>query len=154
MIVVKDYLAFVTKYADAPLTEWQLQDIEGVLSHRFSFLIWPSGYGKTLCSALVISAHLILSRHRIISFGAAGDLDQALLLQAALDQIFTHDDLQRLVAQTHNKIKLRHFPKSVHRTLATHAASTWGVTPDFVFLDEVAEATPRWKKCLTPSCPV
>lgn len=143
---LKEYVAFIKRYAEVPLIPWQLTDIEGALAHRFSYLIWPSGYGKTMIAALIIAAHLILSEVRVRSFGGAGDEDQAGLLHQALQDIFAHPDLQGLVTETRNEIRLKHAPNSVHRTLATHVWSTWGITPSILVVDEYAESTPAMKK--------
>ncbi len=143
---LKEFLAFIKRYAEVPLISWQLTDIEGALAHRFSYLIWPSGYGKTMIAALIIAAHLILSKVRVRSFGGSGDEDQAGLLHQALQDIFAHPDLQGLVTETRNEIRLKHAPKSVHRTLATHVSTTWGLTPSILVVDELSEATPAMEK--------
>ncbi len=141
-----DLLALIQKYAPVAPIDWQIADIRGILAHRFSYVVWPSGYGKTMVAALIIAARLILSKTRLRSFGGAGDEDQALLLHEALQGIFQHPELAPLMVETRGVMALKHAPKSTHRTLTTHAATTWGITPSDLTVDELAEATPAMEK--------
>ena len=137
-----DYLKFCKRYATVPLMPWQLEDLRGVAENRFSFLCYQSGTGKTtIFGGLGTAARLVLSKTKIQSYGGSGDEDQAKLMQAALETIFENPDLRRLVTVTANKIQLKHHPRSVHTTLATSPATSWGLTPSDLVIDELSEAS-------------
>ncbi len=138
---VIDGIRFAKKYAPVPLTEWQLDILHGIFANRFSMIVLPSGYGKTLMAALNVSARLFCEHKRIRSFGVSGDLEQAGLLSQTLDDICEHPDLRSLVIKKQWRISLRQAPKSVHETLASHAATAWGRTPNVLTCDELSEAT-------------
>lgn len=137
---------FCERYSPVELTPWQTEILRGIFQSRFSLIVLPSGYYKTGMAALAVGAHLICEKRKIRSFGLAGDLDQAGLLSEALEEIFQHDHLARLVDVTQWKISLKHGAKSVHETLASHVPSVWGRTPDLLVVDELAEATAQSEK--------
>ncbi len=83
-------IRFAKRYAPVPLTEWQLDILEGIFANRFSIIILPSGYGKTLLAAINVSARLFCEHTRIRSFGVAGDQEQAGLLDQAIEGICDH----------------------------------------------------------------
>ncbi len=138
---VIDGIRFAKKYAPVPLMDWQVAILRGVLSNRFSIVILPSGFGKTLLAGLNVSARLFCEHTRIRSFGIAGDQEQASLLDQAIDDICEHPDLRPLVTKHKWKTVLKQAPKSSHETLASHQPSVWGKTPSIVTADELAEAT-------------
>lgn len=132
---------FVKRYAPVTLIKWQLEILEGLFANRFSIVILPSGYGKTLIAALHVAATLFGEHRRIRSYGIAGDLEQGGLLDQALSEICEHPDLQRLVIIKQWKLALKYAPKSVHETLPVHVPSVWGRTPSILTCDELSEAT-------------
>lgn len=139
-------LRFAKRFSPVPLVDWQLDILKGIFENRFSIIILPSGYGKTLLASLHVAATLIGEPKRIRSFGIAGDQEQAGLLDQALDEVFEHPDLRRLVNVKQWKIALKHIPKSTHETLPTHVPSVWGRTPSILTCDELSEATAQSEK--------
>jgi len=139
-------IRFAQKYSPVPLTDWQLSILEGIFSNRFSIIILPSGFGKTLLASLNVAANLIGSSERIKSFGVAADIEQAGLLDQSLEGVFEHPQLRRLVDIKAWKISLKYAPKSTHETLPTHVPSVWGRTPSILTCDELSEATTQSEK--------
>ena len=89
---------FAKRFAPVKLLEWQLAILHGMFAHRFSIIVIPSGYGKTLLAAIHVAATLIGEDRRIRSYGIAGDIEQAGLLDQALGEVFDHPELRRLVS--------------------------------------------------------
>lgn len=141
-----DGLKFCKKYSPVKLTDWQEEILKGIFSNRFCLIILPSGAGKTLMASLAVGASLICSKKKIRSFAVSNDIEQAGLLDQSLNEVFEHPDLRRLVDATQWKIALKHQPKSVHQTLATHVSSAWGKTPHLVVADELSESTAASEK--------
>lgn len=139
-------LQFAKRYSPVPLVPWQLDILAGIFAHRFSIIVLPSGYGKTLLASLHVGATLFGERRRIRSFGIAGDIEQAGLLDQALEEVCGHPELRRLVTVGKWKVSLKGAPKSTHETLPSHVPSVWGRTPSILTCDELSEATTQSEK--------
>ncbi len=139
-------LQFAKRYSPVPLVQWQLDILWGIFENRFSMIVLPSGYGKTLIAAIHVGGTLFGEKKHIRSFGISGDKEQAGLLDQALAEVCEHPDLRRLVNVKQWKISLKYAPKSTHETLPAHVPSVWGRTPSIVTCDELSEATTQSEK--------
>lgn len=138
---------------DAVMTAWQKRDFRaldpawrrlagrphrnnGTLLQR-AWIERPRGHSKTTDLAVQVAWILLAARRRVLGVAAAADRDQAKLLHDAVRQIV--DRNTRLCAglslQSHRV--LNPSTKSRIDFIASDAASSWGLLPDFVICDEL-----------------
>ena len=119
--------------------DWQREDFEGIISHKNSMLLRPRGHSKTSdCGSLIVWA-LICGRPGLQIYSAAADQGQAgLLLKDVIDKFQASPLLRPLIKTTANSVTVT-ATGSTYRTLASDAPSAFGLRPDYLLVDELAE---------------
>jgi len=105
----------------------------------------PRGHSKTMDQAVAILWALLTSTRRLKGIAAAADQEQAGLLRSAIaGLVATHPFLRDKVTVSKNRIvsfRMRHGVKeefSELQVISADAASSYGLTPDFICCDEVS----------------
>ncbi len=97
----------------------------------------PRGHSKTLDLAVMASWVLFASRRKLTGVAAAADLDQARLLRDAVDGLLRLNPwLARILRADKLKIVNGRTGSSLE-ILTSDAPSSYGLTPDFLIVDEV-----------------
>lgn len=107
---------------------------------RFIWLTMPRGHDKTGSIARLVNFLMVFSRHRVSGYAAAGDKEQAGLLVAAMEQEARLNPwlAEHLSFRSWSVIGRRN---SMLRVLAADGPSSFGLTPDFIVIDELT----HWK---------
>ncbi len=129
----------------AVMEGWQREDFAASDSGRYlhRYIERPRGHSKTGDAGTDIVTDMVLGPPGLQIFGAATDKDQAKLLHDDVAQKFEqHPALRRLVKITEHEIAMKG-TKTRFRHLATDAPSSYGLRPDRIYVDELAEWTKR-----------
>lgn len=130
---------------------WQLEDFaaldalndDGTHTYRHAYLERPRGHAKTFDLGSEAVAELILGRPRQKLYVAATDTDQArLLFDDVAEKLERHSLLRRLVKIKKDTIVVPE-TKSQLKVLSADAPSAYGLRPDWIAVDELAEWTRR-----------
>lgn len=120
---------------------WQLEDFAALDSgqHRHAYLERPRGHAKTFDLGTEAVTELILGRPGQQLFCAAADEDQARLLFEDVAGKFRRNPLlSASVRITQREITVRATGSRL-RVLASDAPTSWGLRPDWIAVDELAE---------------
>lgn len=132
------------------LDDWQRSDFEALDpgwravvgqsvpdSKLRAWLERPRGHSKSSDLAVMASWVLFASRRRLAGYAAAADKDQARLLRDAIDRLVRLNDwLGRLLTVDSHRIT-NHHTGSTLEIISSDAATSYGLTPDFVIVDEL-----------------
>ena len=145
-----DRISFIFAYGVLPdgrrfrdvYDDWQPGFIEAIDEKPNFYGKTPRGHAKTWTLGTVSAADLVLEKTRQEIFNVAVDFEQAGLLHEDAARTFQENaDLRDLVTITKNEIRLKHHPRSIIRTIASDAASAYGLRPTRLNVDEFAEWT-------------
>lgn len=132
-------------------TDWQRRDLEALdaaWSHacghnderppvRMAWLERPRGHSKTTDLAAQVSYALLHSLRSLRGYAIAADIEQAQLLTAAVANLAAANREEFEPLQIgRNRIE-NHATGSVLQLLGRDVASSYGLTPDFLILDEL-----------------
>lgn len=120
--------------------------------HR-AWLERARGHSKTLDLAVMATWTLFAARRQIAGVAAASDKDQARLLRDAIARLMSLNEwlAEFLDAQAYRVLN-RHTGSTLD-VLAADVASSWGLTPSFVVVDELCHWSKRdlWDSLLSSS---
>jgi phage terminase large subunit-like protein len=102
----------------------------------------PRGAGKTSDIATSTTFALFASRRKLIGVVAAADTDQAALLRDAVDKLVRLNPWLTKFIDVQRNVIVNPHTGSTLTIISSDAASSFGLTPDFVVCDEVT----HWKK--------
>lgn len=118
-----------------------------------AYLERPRGHSKTADLAVMTCWALFTSRRRLSSVAAAADLDQARLLRDAVSRLVALNGwLGDFLNVQRYRVTNRHTGSDLV-VLASDAPSSFGLTPDFIVLDELThwESEALWVSLLSAS---
>jgi hypothetical protein len=124
---------------------WQEEDFRALDSsaHRHAYLERPRGHSKTGDVGTEIVADLTIGPANQRIYGAAVDEDQGRLLwDDVVGKFQRHPLLAQTVSIKRNVIESK-ATGSIYRNLNSDAASSWGLRPDRIYVDEFAEWVKR-----------
>jgi phage terminase large subunit-like protein len=115
------------------------QDTDGP---KRAYLERPRGASKTTDLAVMVAWALFASRRQITGYAAAADKDQARLLRDAIEKLVRLNPwLAKILEVTAYFVSNVHTGSSLE-ILSADAPSSYGLTPDFVIVDELT----HWPK--------
>jgi hypothetical protein len=123
--------------------QWQLDDFAEIDRHRHAFLLRPRGHSKTADAGTEVVADLVLGPRGQRIYGAAVDSEQAEIMFEDVVGKFQRSSLLR------NAVKIVKREISVpatgsrFRILTSDAPSAYGLRPDRIIVDELAEWAKR-----------
>lgn len=125
------------------MDSWQAEDFAALDSGEYRHAFWerPRGHSKTGDIGTEVVTELVLGPPRQKLFCVAADEDQGrLLFEDVAEKFHRHPMLRGLVKVTRNEITVK--SGSRLKVLTHDAPSAYGLRPDWIALDEVAE----WRK--------
>jgi hypothetical protein len=138
------------RYFGACLDDWQRADFsaldpawkrvcgqESTAGRQRTYLERPRGHSKTSDLAVMVTWALFASTRRLSGVAAAADRDQAKLLRDAVDKLVSANPWLRNALEVQNFKVVNHRTGSELAIIASDAASSYGLTPDFVLIDEL-----------------
>jgi hypothetical protein len=126
------------------INSFQLQDFEGIFTHRFSMLNRPRGNSKTFDLSVSCANDLVMSETQQRIYVIANDQEQAELIVTDVARILMdHDDLSGLARITKTEIQLKDHPKSFLKALPSDAPGSLGLRPTRLLCDEMGSWPPR-----------
>ncbi len=140
---------------DAALDPWQRRDSEALddgwlraiganAGHGKSraYLERPRGHGKTTELAAMCAWALYAVPHVVRGVGASGDKDQARLLRDGMQVLCSRNPWLNDAISIQNYRAVNRKTGSSLEILSSDAATSYGLTPDFIVCDELT----HWKK--------
>jgi hypothetical protein len=111
-------------------------------THQRGWFERGRGHSKSLDLGIMAAWALFASRRRLSGIGAAGDQDQARLLRDAIGRLlYANPWLGTLLeCQAYRVVNKR--TESTLEIIASDAATSYGLTPDFIIADELT----HWQK--------
>ena len=95
------------------------------------------GHSKSLDLGIMASWALFASRRRLSGIAAAGDLDQARLLRDAIGKLVYVNPWLSAILEIQNYRVVNKRTESTLDVISSDAKTAFGLTPDFLILDEV-----------------
>lgn len=111
------------------------QCVEGGKSRCYEQL--PRGHGKTLANSIAATWTLIAAKTRISVYCAGADQDQARLLRDAIDTLVQLNPWLSSVLTVQRDVVAHRKTGSRLEVLSGDAASSYGITPSAIFIDEL-----------------
>ncbi len=120
---------------------WQVEDFAALDSgeHQHAYLERPRGHSKTFDLGTEAVTELILGRPGQMLFCAAADEDQARLLFEDVRDKFLRSELLRRSVKVLQREIVVYATGSRLRVLSSDAPSSYGLRPDWLAVDELAE---------------
>ncbi|WP_166820020.1 terminase large subunit domain-containing protein [Thalassoroseus pseudoceratinae] len=111
------------------------------------------GHSKTSDLAVMATWTLFASRKRLSGIAAAGDKDQAALLRTAIARLLDCNPWLSGLIEIQSSRIINTGTKSELEIISSDAATSYGLTPDFVIADEVCHWAKRdlWDSLLSSS---
>lgn len=132
------------------LDDWQRQDFEALddgwrrvcghdVAPRYtrSWLERPRGHSKTADTALMVVYALFASRRTVAGIVAAADQDQASLLRDAVSRLVRLNPWLKQFIDVQAERVVNPHTESTLTIITSDAASSYGLTPDFIICDEL-----------------
>jgi hypothetical protein len=104
---------------------------------RLAYLERPRGHSKTTDLAVAVTWALIASRRSIFGVAAAGDADQARLLRDSINRLVGLNGWLADLLEVQRDRVIHRVTGSELRILSADAATSYGLTPDFIVVDEL-----------------
>lgn len=123
------------EFADA----WQLEDCREIDQHQHGYLERPRGHDKTGSAGTEVVTDLLLGPANQRIYGAAVDVEQAELLIEDVAQKFARNPLLRGSVKVNKRDIIVPATGSRFRVLTSDAPSAYGLRPDRIVIDELAE---------------
>jgi len=108
-----------------------------------AYLERPRGHSKTSDLAVMATWALFASRRKLSGYGAAADLDQAKLLHGAIDRIVRLNPWLTAILEVQRSTIVNSRTGSTLEILTSDAPTSYGLTPDFLVIDELTHWTKR-----------
>ncbi len=105
------------------------------------YLERPRGHSKTLDLAIMATFALIFAAYQLSGVVAAADRDQARLLRDAISRLVALNDWMGPLLEVQQWRIVNRTTGSALEILSSDAETSYGVTPDFVLIDELT----HWK---------
>jgi hypothetical protein len=126
--------------------QWQETDFEGTIAHQNALILRPRGHDKTGMAGSMITHSLICGRAGQRIYSVAADQQQAdLLLDDVIQKFRRNPRLARLIKTTAHSVTVS-VTGSKYETLASDAPSAFGLRPDMLVVDELAEWPARGER--------
>src|SRR5262249_55571931 len=109
--------------------------------HKRSYLERPRGHSKTTDIAIMASWAIYAARRRISGIVAAGDSDQARLITNAISTLCLLNPPLRQVIEVRRNVVVNRKTGSELAVISSDAATSYGLLPDFIVIDELT----HWK---------
>jgi len=135
------------------MAPFQVEDFTGLDQHRHAFLERPRGHSKTFDAAVEVATELMVGRPGSQAYAIAADEDQARLLLTDVQGIFRRSPLLApLMKPTKLGLEVKATGSKL-TVLPSNAPSAYGLRPDLIIADEVAEWRDRamWDALYTAS---
>lgn len=118
-------------------------NVPGILTQiQRGYLERPRGHSKTSDIAVSVTWALFASKRKLSGVVAAADADQARLIRDAIDKLLRLNPwLGTVLTVGRGRIENKHTGSDLV-VLSSDAASSYGLTPDFVICDEIT----HWQK--------
>jgi hypothetical protein len=127
----------------ALMEPWQRDDYAEIDAHRHGFLLRPRGHDKTGTVGTEVVTDLVLGPRDQRIFGCAVDSEQAELLHEDVSQKFQRNPLLRGSVKIKSREIVVPATGSRFRVLTSDAPSAYGLRPDRIIVDELAEWAKR-----------
>lgn len=109
---------------------------------RRAYLERPRGHSKTADLAAMASWALFASRRQLLGVAAAADQEQAGLLRKAIERLVSLNSWLAEFLEVQKFRVINPHTKSELTILSSDAATSYGLTPDFIIVDELT----HWPK--------